>query len=134
MTLGTIVSSPSRFVESRLKSPEKGKVKILVEYIEADLVRSDSLLRELNGYLSMYLQGDILRLKFSAKDLKIKDRIWRGKVSRHEVFGPSRPDSSLDRGPRSSKYFALDRTASRMNWFAKLRFTRIGRMDVCSVA
>jgi hypothetical protein len=25
-------------------------------------------------------QGDVLKLNFSAKDLKIKDRIWRGKV------------------------------------------------------
>jgi hypothetical protein len=38
MTLGTIVGSPTRSVESRLKSPEKGKIKILLEYIEADPV------------------------------------------------------------------------------------------------
>lgn len=38
MTLGTVLSSPNRWVESRLKSPEKGQMKILLEQIDADQV------------------------------------------------------------------------------------------------
>lgn len=38
ITLGTIMTSPNRSLECRLKSPEKGKVRILVEPIDADTV------------------------------------------------------------------------------------------------
>jgi hypothetical protein len=38
VTLGTIITSPNRIIECRLKSPEKGKVRILAEPIDADTV------------------------------------------------------------------------------------------------
>eukprot|EP00291_Cryptomonas_curvata_P017357 CAMPEP_0172161806 /NCGR_PEP_ID=MMETSP1050-20130122/6322_1 /TAXON_ID=233186 /ORGANISM="Cryptomonas curvata, Strain CCAP979/52" /LENGTH=379 /DNA_ID=CAMNT_0012831729 /DNA_START=555 /DNA_END=1690 /DNA_ORIENTATION=+ len=71
------MASPNRSLECRLKSPEKGKVRILVEPIDADT-------------------GDVLKLNFSAKDLKIKDRIWRGKGSAFIKIFRRRPHGFLD--------------------------------------
>jgi hypothetical protein len=40
ITLGTVLHAPNRVVECRLKSPEKGKARVLAEQIDAEMVSS----------------------------------------------------------------------------------------------